>query len=367
MTSQYVTFGLVPAMRAGGVLADGAYQAHRDFLDFAVDGSPLLARLADLDAVSPLALDLEPSDFAEQVRTLLPEAETPLEGSRRIIYGCPECAGRACGEPVCGGRAGGGLACGGYACGAVTAVIERDGPDVVWRDFGRQTGRTPDAERDGYHDIGPYRFRGEEYRAALERLLPADGAPAPELPAGPRALLIGPRAALLARLAAALRRIGISAEITLDAVHAHADELRKYGVVVIGRTIGPDERDAVLNALAAARSEAVCVTVLAPIVPLLVAQVEQALDRTPDHRRRLLRLTAVGGGAEAEVEVASACRVRLVAHRLDRLSRPRTRALFDAVLAPGTHRIPLETRAVRGRSFLTAHTSEAVLVAPVAR
>ncbi|GLV79511.1 oxidoreductase [Streptomyces hygroscopicus] len=352
MTSQYVTFGLVPAMRAGGVLADGAYQAHRDFLDFAVDGSPLLVRLADLDAVSPLALDLGPSDFAEQVRTLLPEAETPLEGSRRVIYGCPECAG---------------LAGGGYACGAVTAVIERDGPDVVWRDFGRQTGRTPDAERDGYHDIGPYRFRGEEYRAALERLLPADGAPAPELPAGPRALLIGPRAALLARLAAALRRIGISAEITLDAVHAHADELRKYGVVVFGRTIGPDERDAVLGALAAARSEAVCVTVLAPIVPLLVAQVEQALDRTPDHRRRLLRLTAVAGGAEAEVEVASACRVRLAAHRLDRLSRPRTRALFDAVLAPGTHRIPLETRAVRGRSFLTAHTSEAVLVAPVTR
>ncbi|MFF5589818.1 oxidoreductase [Streptomyces hygroscopicus] len=347
MTSQYVTFGLVPAMRAGGVLADGAYQAHRDFLDFAVDGSPLLVRLADLDAVSPLALDLGPSDFAEQVRTLLPEAETPLEGSRRVIYGCPECAG--------------------LACGAVTAVIERDGPDVVWRDFGRQTGRTPDAERDGYHDIGPYRFRGEEYRAALERLLPADGAPAPELPAGPRALLIGPRAALLARLAAALRRIGISAEITLDAVHAHADELRKYGVVVFGRTIGPDERDAVLGALAAARSEAVCVTVLAPIVPLLVAQVEQALDRTPDHYRRLLRLTAVAGGAEAEVEVASACRVRLVAHRLDRLSRPRTRALFDAVLAPGAHRIPLETRAVRGRSFLTAHTSEAVLVAPVAR
>ncbi|WP_030840508.1 hypothetical protein [Streptomyces hygroscopicus] len=347
MNSQYVTFGLVSAMRAGGVLADGAYQAHRDFLDFAVNGSPLLVRLADLDAVSPLALDLGPSDFAEQVRTLLPEAETPLEGSRRVIYGCPECAG--------------------LACGAVTAVIERDGPDVVWRDFRRQTGRTPDGERDGYHDIGPYRFRGEEYRAALERLLPADGAPAPELPAGPRALLIGPRAALLARLGAALRRIGISAEITLDAVHAHADELRKYGVVVFGRTIGPDERDAVLNALAAARSEAVCVTVLAPIVPLLVAQVEQALDRTPDHHRRLLRLTAVAGGAEAEVEVASACRVRLVAHRLDRLSRPRTRALFDAVLAPGTHRIPLETRAVRGPSFLTAHTSEAVLVAPVAR
>ncbi|WAP59220.1 oxidoreductase [Streptomyces sp. S465] len=347
MISEYVTFGLAPAMRAGGVLADGTYQTHRDFLDFVVDGRPLLARLADLDAVSPLAAGLEPSVFAEQVRRLLLEAESPLEGSRFVIYGCPECEGPA--------------------CGAVTAVIERDGPDVVWRDFGRQTDQTPDVERDGYHGIGPYRFRGEEYRAALERLLPADGAPAPELPAGPRALLIGQRAAVLAKLAAALRRIGIGAEITLDAACAHADELRKYGAVVFGRTVGQEERDAVRDAFAAARSDAVCVTALTPLVPVLVAQVEQALDRTPHDRRRLLRLTAVAGGAEAVVEIASACRVRLVAHRLDRLSRHHARDLFDDVLHPGAHRIPLDTRALRGRSFLEARTSDAVLVTPVKR
>ncbi|CAM5467703.1 hypothetical protein SANTM175S_00631 [Streptomyces antimycoticus] len=92
-------------------------------------------------------------------------------------------------------------------------------------------------------------------------------------------------------------------------MRAHADELRKYGAVVFGRTVGPGERDAVRDAFAAARSDAVCVTALAPIVPLLVAQVEQALDRTPHDRRRLLGLTAVAGGAEAVVEVASACRV----------------------------------------------------------
>ncbi|GAA3357065.1 oxidoreductase [Streptomyces antimycoticus] len=347
MTSEYVTFGLAPAMRAGGVLADGAYQTHRDFLDFVVDGRPLLARLADLDAVSPLAADVGPSALAEQVRRLLLEAEAPLAGSRCVIYGCPECEG--------------------LECGAVTAVIERDGPDVVWRDFVWQTGDTPDVERDGYHGIGPYRFRGEQYRAALKRLLTADGAPAPEVPTGPRALLIGQRAAVLAKLAAALRTIGIGAEITLDAVGAHADELRKYGAVVFGRTVGPGERDAVRDAFAAARSDAVCVTALAPIVPLLVAQVEQALDRTPHDRRRLLGLTAVAGGAEAVVEVASACRVRLAAHRLDRLSRPHAHELFDTVLAPGTHRIPLDPRAVRGRSFLTARTSDAVRVTPVER
>ncbi|MCQ8192949.1 oxidoreductase [Streptomyces rugosispiralis] len=351
MTSEYVTFGLAPAMRAGGVLADGAYQTHRDFLDFVVDGSPLLARLADLDAVSPLAAGIGPAALAEQVRTLLLETEAPLEGSRFVLYGCPECEG--------------------LECGAVTAVIERDGPDVVWRDFAWQTGETPDDERDGYHDLGPYRFHGEQYRTALKGLLTADGALGAELPSelsnGPRALLIGPRAAVLAKLAAALRRIGVGAEITLDAAGAHADELRKYGAVVFGRTVGQDDRDAVRDAFAAARSDAVCVTALAPIVPLLVAQVEQALDRTPHDRRRLLGLTTVAGGAEAVVEVAATCRVALVAHRLGRLSRPHTRELFDAVLEPGTHHVPLDPRALRGRSYLVARTSEAVRVASVER
>ncbi|GAA0902040.1 MULTISPECIES: oxidoreductase [Streptomyces violaceusniger group] len=347
MTSEYVTFGLAPAMRAGGVLADGAYQTHRDFLDFVVDGRPLLARLADLDAVSPLAADIGPSALAEQVRRLLLETEPAPEGSRFVLYGCPECEGPE--------------------CGAVTAVIERDGPDVVWRDFVRQTGGTPDIERDGYHDLGPYRFHGEQYRTALKGLLTADGALAPAIPNGPRALLIGPRAAVLAKLAAALRRIGIGAEITLDAAGAHADELRKYGAVVFGRTVGQDERDAVRDAFAAARSDAVCVTALAPIVPLLVAQVVQALDRTPHDRRRLLGLTTVAGGAEAVVEAAATCRVALAAHRLNRLSRPHARELFDAVLDPGTHHIPLDPRALRGRSYLVARTNEAVRVTPVER
>ncbi|MEU8876463.1 oxidoreductase [Streptomyces javensis] len=341
MTSEYVPFGLAPAMRAGGVLADGTYQTHRDFLDFVVDGRPLLTRLADLDAVSPLTADIEPSALAEQVRGLLLESDAPLEGGRFVIYGCPECEG--------------------LECGVVTAAIERDGADFVWRDFVWQTDKSPDVDLNGYHGIGPYRFRGEQYRAALERLLVTDGAH--EVPTGPRVLLIGQRAAVLAKLAAALRRIGIGAEITLDAVGALAEELRKYRAVVFGRTVGQEERDAVRDAFVAAGSQAVLVTALAPIVPVLVAQVEQAL-RTPCDRR-LAGLTA--GGGEAVVEVASECRVRVVAHRLDRLSRAHAHEVFDASMEPGIHRIPLAARAVRGQSFVVARTSDVVLVTPVAR
>ncbi|MGW0185919.1 oxidoreductase [Streptomyces sp. NPDC003362] len=341
MSAAYATFGLAPAMRAGGVLADGAYQVHRDFVDFIVDGRPLLFQLSDLDAVSPLAADVPPAIFTAQVRSLLLDAAPPLPGGRQVIYGCPECAD--------------------LACGAVTAVIERDGDDYVWRDFAWQTEERADLELNGYHGIGPFRFRGEEYRAALRSLL--DGT---DPAAGRRrVLLIGARVALLAKLAAALRTIGIGADIAHDADHVPAEELRGYGAVAFGRAVGPDERDAVRGAFERAGVDVAYVDGLAPIVPLLVAQIEHALDRSPAERRRLTRLVAADG--EAGVEVTSPCRVVLTAYRLDRLYRTHTRELFDGVLEPGRHRIALDAKAVKGESYVVARTAGSVLVEAMAK
>ncbi|MET8676612.1 oxidoreductase [Streptomyces sp. NPDC004647] len=334
----YVTFGLAPAMRAGGVLSGGDYQVHRDFLDFIVDGRPLLLRLADLDAVSPLASDLGPSILTAQVRRLLLETEPPPAHSRYVIYGCPECEG--------------------LGCGAVTAVIERDGTDIVWRDFVWQTDERADLARNGYPGIGPFRFRGEQYRAELERLL-ADGVPGHRR----RVLLIGRRVELLARLAAALRTIGIGAEITRDAAGAHADELRTYGAVAFGRSVDGEERAAVHRAFEAAGSDAVFVERPAPIVPLLVAQMEQALDRSPYDRRRLGALSASTEGVT--LEVTAPCRVRLIAYRVDRFRRTHTHELFDGRLEPGRRLIEADRKALKGESYVVARTAGSVLVAPV--
>ncbi|MEV7284662.1 oxidoreductase [Streptomyces sp. NPDC093252] len=341
MSAAYATFGLVPAIRAGGVLSDGGYRIHRDFVDFLVDGHPLLHRLSDLDAVSPLASDVPPAIFTEQVRGLLLEADAPLPGDRHVIYGCPECED--------------------LACGAVTAVIRRDGDDVVWRDFAWQTTPEADLERNGYHGIGPFRFRGAEYRAALHALLATAESGAPRR----RVLLIGARVAVLARLAAALRTIGVGADITRDAQDVSPDELRGYGAVAFGRAVGERERAAVREAFTRAGAEVAYVDGLAPIIPLLVAQIEHALDPGPAERRRLTRLTAAHG--EAGIEVTSSCRVQVTAYRLDRLYRTHTHQVFDGVLEPGLHRIPLDARAVKGEAFVVARTTGSVLVEPMAR
>ncbi|MFI7402143.1 oxidoreductase [Streptomyces sp. NPDC049541] len=340
MSAAYATFGLAPAMRAGGVLANGDYQVHRDFVDFIVDGRPLLFQLSDLDAVSPLASDIPPAIFTEHVRSLLLEADPPLPDGRYVIYGCPECAD--------------------LACGAVTAIIERDGEDYIWRDFAWQTDEHADLELNGYHGIGPFRFQGAEYRQALAALL--DGAsPGTRR----RVLLIGARVALLAKLAAALRTIGIGADIAHDADGVPADELRAYGAVAFGRAVTQEERTAVRRSFEQAGVDVVYVEGLAPIVPLLVAQIEHALDRSPAQQRRLTSLVAADG--EAGVEVTSPCRVRLTAYRLDRLYRTHTHEVFDGVLEPGRHRIALDAKAVKGESFVVARTAGSVLVEAMAR
>ncbi|MFE4664823.1 oxidoreductase [Streptomyces sp. NPDC056716] len=358
MSAEYATFGLAPAIRAGGVLSDGGYQIHRDFVDFIVDGRPLLFQLSDLDAVSPLASDVPPAIFTAQVRGLLLEVAAPLPGDRHVIYGCPECED--------------------LACGAVTAVIERHdgddgegghgdggggggGGDYVWRDFAWQTGPVADLELNGYHGIGPFRFRGEEYRAALHSLL--DGA-APGAHRR-RVLLIGARVAVLAKLAAALRTIGIGADITRDAQDVPPDELRGYGAVAFGRAVDERDRAAVREAFTHAGVEVAYVDGLAPIVPLLVAQIEHALDRSPAERHRLTRLAVADG--EAAIDVTSPCRVQLTAYRLDRLYRTHTHELFDGILEPGHHRIPLDARATRGESYVVARTTGGVLVGVVGR
>ncbi|MFK8905842.1 oxidoreductase [Streptomyces sp. YS-3] len=338
MSAEYATFSLAPAMRAGDGAGTGSPQVHREFMDFVVDGRPLLLQLADLDAVSPLAADVPPAVLGAQVRSLLLETEPPLAQGRYVVYGCPECED--------------------LACGAVTAVIERSGDAVVWRDFAWQTGPVPDLVLNGYHGIGPFRFRAEEYRAALERLLSDE-------PPRRRVLLIGARAAVLGRLAAALRLIGIGADITDGVTDVTGEELRAYGAVVFGRAVTEAERAATRAAFTRARAHPVYVTGLAPITPLLVAQVEQALDRTPLAQRRLTYLSA--SPDEARLAVGATCRVRLTAYRLDRLRRVHAQEILDAVLDPGPHRIPLDERALRADAFLVARTTGGVITTAVVR
>lgn len=176
-----------------------------------------------------------------------------------------------------------------------------------------------------------------------------------------RVLLVGPRTGLFARLAAALRTSGIGADITREAAGAHEEELRAYGALAFDRTVGEDERSAVRAALAAAHATAVCVEPLAPVVPLLAAQLEQALGPRHPGPHLLAALTAAPG--EARLVTTAAARIRLTGYHRDRLRRTHAHPLFDSRPEPGEHRLPLDARI----AFVVARTDGEVLVARAGR
>ncbi|MBR7837286.1 hypothetical protein KDL01_28670 [Actinospica durhamensis] len=162
-----------------------------------------------------------------------------------------------------------------------------------------------------------------------------------------RVLLIGKRAGVLTRLAAALRARGIAADEVRDPTGAGVDPSGGHRVVAFGRAVKPADRDRLRRTLGAADPEVVFVDGYAPIVELLVAQCEQALDRRPLGRRAIVDASVRGG--IVDLELRGPCRLRITSYRLDGLYRTHTRELFDRAVRAGTHSAALDPRAARSR------------------
>jgi hypothetical protein len=162
-----------------------------------------------------------------------------------------------------------------------------------------------------------------------------------------RVLLIGKRAAVLIRLAAALRAKGIEVDQTQDPTGAGVDPRAGYGVAAFGRAVRPADRERIRRRLAEADPDVVFVDGYAPVIGLLVAQCEQALDRRPLGLRAIVDASVRGG--IVDLELRAPCRLRITSYRLDALYRTRTRDLFDQPVQAGAHSAALDARATKSR------------------
>jgi hypothetical protein len=61
--------------------------------------------------------------------------------------------------------------CGDINCGAVTAMVEEEGDQIVWKQFGHERGYhldgQPLADLSQYEAVGPFRFAKRQYRETL--------------------------------------------------------------------------------------------------------------------------------------------------------------------------------------------------------
>jgi hypothetical protein len=179
-----------------------------------------------------------------------------------------------------------------------------------------------------------------------------------------RVLLIGKRAAVLTRLQAAVRDIGIEADLTRNVSGADPGELRQYAAVAFGRAVGQTDRARIKEAVTAANPDVAYVDGLAPIAPLLVAQLEEALDCRPENERKIGTLVATGG--RMELELRAPTHVLVTAYRLTRLHRRRTTRLLDEWLEPGGRTIELPERLARATEAFAVVRTDAREVRVVA-
>ena len=150
MAERMSTLDVVRAERPYEPLEHGAWKTGRVFADFVVDGislSTVVRHKADL--ISVLGWGSEQVQREVRDRLLL-QAPADLPSNRRALYVCPEC--------------------GDLSCGAVSAVIDRLGEMVVWRDFGYENDYEDKApDRQHLEALGEYRFAWDTYESAINR------------------------------------------------------------------------------------------------------------------------------------------------------------------------------------------------------
>lgn len=136
-------------------------------------------------------------------------------------------------------------------------------------------------------------------------------------------------------------------------------------VLAVGRTIKPAHRDELFRTLRAKNPKLRLVEGMAPITPLIVAQIEEALT-TPSRDARAV------GSAYLEipnrrivVTMRIAAESVVVMHRLDMLYRAHEMNVHHGPLARGRNYLPVRGKYQRGERYIVVRAAGQTSVHPV--
>ncbi|MBC3785110.1 hypothetical protein [Spirosoma utsteinense] len=183
-------------------------------------------------------------------------------------------------------------------------------------------------------------------------------------------LLIGRNPGVLAGLAAALVNEGYLVRTT-DLVEQASSQFNaaEINLIAFGRGV-----DAVTNARLRAdflsqNPEVLFVDGLAPVIPLLVRQIKQALSGNQTVERTLIKFTCQPTRQlEVDVTVTEACRLTIEVYELDAVHTSHQQTLVSTYVSAGTHTFKIDGQyAVSSTiSFLVAGVDNGeLLVLPI--
>lgn len=181
-----------------------------------------------------------------------------------------------------------------------------------------------------------------------------------------RVLLVGKRARILDQLADDLTRLGLHVreETDIDRARTQIDGA-SVDVVAVGRAIKPAQRDLLVQSLRAKNPRLRVVQGLAPITPLLVAQVEEALT-SPGRDARIVGTAALETvNSRVVVMLRRAAETSIDLHRLDMLYRTHQHRVYSGPLERGRNFLPIKGRFQRGERYLVVRAAGQTSVHPV--
>jgi hypothetical protein len=172
-------------------------------------------------------------------------------------------------------------------------------------------------------------------------------------PLNGRVLLVGKRARILDQLADSLVQLGLHVREETDVERARTQvDGAAVDVLAVGRAIKASHRDALVRTLRAKNPRLRVVEGLAPITPLLVAQIEEALT-TPAREVRLVGTAALETiNRRVVVTLRRPAEASVDLHRLDLLYRAHQMQVYRGPLERGRNYLPISGRFHRGERFL---------------
>lgn len=179
-----------------------------------------------------------------------------------------------------------------------------------------------------------------------------------------RVLAVGRSRRVLGKLTGALTEAGFDAQWTRDiAAASQRVQPASVDLVAFGRGVGSADRSRLRSDFLKGNAGVLFVDGLAPITPLLVAQVEAAFSAQPQRAKVLEHLASSDG--QLTIAVRDDCDVEVTVYRLDRLYRTHTATPVAQRVTGGSHAIPLGHQAAgRGPRFAVVriNTTEVSIV-----
>lgn len=182
-----------------------------------------------------------------------------------------------------------------------------------------------------------------------------------------RVLLVGKRARILDELGRALRDEGLSVREETDVDRARQSIGQGAGgaavdVLALGRAVNAAKRDDLVMTMRAANPRVKIVDGMAPIAPLLIAQIHEALDTPPPGARIVEGAVYEPSDNRFVVALRRPATVEVTLHRLDPLYRAIEIEIYRGPLGRGRQHLPILRRIGRGELFLVVRADSETTV-----